>query len=93
VARTAPGAPASARARSRAGPGYATVSVGTPGAIRPASVSSVPGVPTETVAHPGRALERARALAGAPGAVLATGSIYLVADLVRAPGAARASAM
>jgi hypothetical protein len=30
-------------------------------------------------------------LAGRSGAVLATGSIYLIADLVREPGMARAS--
>ena len=35
---------------------------------------------------PHRALERARAIAGPRGVVLATGSIYLVADLKRAPG-------
>ena len=39
------------------------------------------------------ALERARALAGPGGAVVATGSIYLVGDLVRQNGAARASTM
>jgi dihydrofolate synthase / folylpolyglutamate synthase len=49
------------------------------------------GPPSETVADPIDAVERARALAGAGGAVLATGSIYLVADLVRGRGAARAS--
>jgi dihydrofolate synthase/folylpolyglutamate synthase len=36
-------------------------------------------------------LERAKELAGPEGAVLATGSIYLIADLVREPGMARAS--
>ena len=41
--------------------------------------------------NPERALERARTLAGAHGVVLATGSIYLVADLARSPGALRAS--
>jgi dihydrofolate synthase / folylpolyglutamate synthase len=44
-----------------------------------------------TVGNPKAALERARELAGPGGAVLATGSIYLIADLVRAPGQARAS--
>jgi folylpolyglutamate synthase/dihydropteroate synthase len=38
------------------------------------------------------ALERAKALAGADGAVLVTGSLHLVADLVR-PRAARASSL
>ena len=42
---------------------------------------------------PRAALERARALAGPDGAVVATGSIYLVADLLSAPGARRASAL
>jgi dihydrofolate synthase/folylpolyglutamate synthase len=36
---------------------------------------------------PHAALERARALAGRDGVVLATGSIYLIADLLRPPGA------
>jgi dihydrofolate synthase/folylpolyglutamate synthase len=44
-----------------------------------------------TVGDPKAALERARELAGPGGAVLATGSIYLIADLVREPGMARAS--
>ena len=43
------------------------------------------------MADPRAAVERARALAGPGGAVVATGSIYLVADLVREEGAARAS--
>jgi dihydrofolate synthase / folylpolyglutamate synthase len=47
--------------------------------------------PAETVAHPRAAVDRARALAGPAGAVLATGSIYLVADLVRESAGARAS--
>jgi dihydrofolate synthase/folylpolyglutamate synthase len=38
---------------------------------------------------PHRALERARDLAGPDGAVLATGSIYLIADLLRPAGSAR----
>ena len=42
-----------------------------------------PAAPAETVADPRAALERARELAGPGGAVLATGSIYLIADLVR----------
>jgi dihydrofolate synthase/folylpolyglutamate synthase len=44
-----------------------------------------------TVGDPKAALERAKELAGPGGAVLATGSIYLIADLVREPGMARAS--
>jgi hypothetical protein len=38
-------------------------------------------------------VDRARARAGAAGAVLATGSIYLIADLVRAEPEARASSL
>jgi dihydrofolate synthase/folylpolyglutamate synthase len=45
----------------------------------------------EAVADPRAAVERARELAGPDGAVVATGSIYLVADLVSEPSAVRAS--
>jgi dihydrofolate synthase/folylpolyglutamate synthase len=38
-------------------------------------------------------VDRARALAGENGAVVATGSIYLVADLLSEPGRRRASAL
>jgi dihydrofolate synthase / folylpolyglutamate synthase len=41
------------------------------------------GPPHEAVREPGRALARARELAGPDGFVLATGSIYLIADLTR----------
>lgn len=51
-----------------------------------------PGLEAEVVRGAPAALERARTLAGADGAVLVTGSLHLVADLVRAPGA-RASAL
>ena len=51
------------------------------------------GPPVETVPNPGDAVERARALAGAGGAVVVTGSIYLVADLVRPASGARSSPM
>jgi dihydrofolate synthase / folylpolyglutamate synthase len=51
------------------------------------------GPPSETVAHPRAALERARELAGPDGVVLATGSIYLIADLVREDADARASTL
>ena len=47
----------------------------------------------ETVPAPQAALARARELAGPGGAVLATGSIYLVADLVREGADARASTL
>ena len=51
------------------------------------------GPPADLVADARTAVERAGELAGADGAVLATGSIYLIADLVRDEGAARASAL
>ena len=51
----------------------------------------------EIVADPRAALERARELAierhGRDGVVLATGSIYLIADLLRPASEARASAL
>jgi dihydrofolate synthase / folylpolyglutamate synthase len=68
-----------------------------PRALPPATLASLAaqlgGPPSEIVRDPHEALERARGLAGADGAVLATGSIYLVADLVRDAGARRASAL
>jgi dihydrofolate synthase/folylpolyglutamate synthase len=51
------------------------------------------GPPHETVPVPQAALARARELAGLDGAVLATGSIYLIADLVREDAGARASTL
>jgi len=51
------------------------------------------GPPAETVTRPRAAVARARELAGGLGAVVATGSIYLVADLVREADDARASAL
>ena len=45
----------------------------------------------EAVADPGDALARARALAGPEGVVLATGSIYLVADLLHPRRAVRSA--
>ena len=50
-------------------------------------------VPTEVVKDPRAALARAREAAGESGAVLATGSIYLIADLVRERGGSRASSL
>jgi dihydrofolate synthase/folylpolyglutamate synthase len=47
----------------------------------------------EIVADPRAAVARAQELAGPDGAVVATGSIYLVADLLSPPGARRASAL
>ena len=51
------------------------------------------GAAAEIVPVPRAAMARARALAGPDGAVIATGSIYLIADLVSAPGQRRASAL
>jgi dihydrofolate synthase/folylpolyglutamate synthase len=57
-----------------------------PRALSPGTIESLVGQlngpPSEIVAEPRKALARARELAGAPGLVLATGSIYLVADLL-----------
>ena len=68
-----------------------------PRALPPATLadlaSKVGGVASEIEPDPRRAVERARALAGRNGTVLATGSIYLVADLLSAPGERRASAL
>jgi dihydrofolate synthase/folylpolyglutamate synthase len=68
-----------------------------PRALSPATLQSLAeqldGPEAEIVADPNAALERARALAGPAGAVLATGSIYLIADLVRDRGDTRASAL
>jgi dihydrofolate synthase/folylpolyglutamate synthase len=69
-----------------------------PRALSPATleslVSKLPGAPPlETVADPVAAVARARELAADGGAVLATGSIYLIADLVRDPASARASTL
>jgi dihydrofolate synthase/folylpolyglutamate synthase len=68
-----------------------------PRALPPATLASLAeqlsGPPAEIVARPRAALDRARELAGPGGAVLVTGSIYLVADLVRPAGARRVSAL
>ena len=68
-----------------------------PRALSPATLTSlweqIGGPPPETVAEPRAALARAREIAGADGAVVAAGSIYLIADLVREDVAARASAL
>jgi dihydrofolate synthase / folylpolyglutamate synthase len=68
-----------------------------PRALSPATLESLAqqldGPDAEVVPDPRAALERARELAGAAGAVLATGSIYLIADLVRAKGDSHASAL
>ncbi len=51
------------------------------------------GPPAEIVPGPRAAVARARELAGPEGAVLATGSIYLIADLVREDIRTRASVL
>ncbi len=53
--------------------------------------SQLGGPPSEIIRDPRAALERAREIAGPSGLVVATGSIYLVADLLRPAGAGRAS--
>jgi dihydrofolate synthase/folylpolyglutamate synthase len=62
-----------------------------PPATLEALAAQLDGPPSECVADPRAAVERARELAGPDGAVIATGSIYLIADLVRERQAARAS--
>ena len=68
-----------------------------PRALPPATLASLAeqlgGPPTEVVRDPHAAVRRARDLAGAGGAVLATGSIYLVADLVGEAAGRKASAL
>jgi dihydrofolate synthase/folylpolyglutamate synthase len=71
-----------------------------PRALPPATLESlaqqVAGAaapPLELRSDPQAAVHRARELAGPDGAVLATGSIYLVADLARAGTARRASTL
>ena len=66
-----------------------------PRALPPPTLQSlagqVGGPPSEVIRDPRAALEHARELAGPGGLVVATGSIYLVADLLRPAGAGRAS--
>jgi dihydrofolate synthase/folylpolyglutamate synthase len=68
-----------------------------PRALPPATLASLAeqlGAPaSEIVPDPWAAVARAQELAGPDGAVLATGSIYLVADLLGDPGRRRASAL
>jgi dihydrofolate synthase/folylpolyglutamate synthase len=68
-----------------------------PRSLSPATLATLAeklgGPPAETVADPRAALARGRELAGEGGAVLATGSIYLIADLVRADPDVRASTL
>jgi dihydrofolate synthase / folylpolyglutamate synthase len=67
-----------------------------PRALPPATLASLAqqlGATAEIVREPRAALARAREIAGPGGAVIATGSIYLIADLVSEPGSRRASAL
>ncbi|HEY7623138.1 MAG TPA: cyanophycin synthetase [Solirubrobacteraceae bacterium] len=68
-----------------------------PRALTPATLQSLcrqlGGPPARTVPDPRRALDEARAAAGAGGVVVVTGSIYLIADLLRPEGAARRSTL
>jgi dihydrofolate synthase/folylpolyglutamate synthase len=67
-----------------------------PRALPPATLASLAGqlgMAAEVVADPHAALARGRALAGPDGAVVATGSIYLIAALVSDPGSRRASVL
>ena len=66
-----------------------------PRALPPPTLASLAGQlggpPAEIVRDPRAAVARAREIAGADGIVIATGTIYLVADLLRPAGAGRAS--
>ena len=67
-----------------------------PRALSPATLASLVeqlGASAEIVPAPRAAVTRAQELAGPEGAVIATGSIYLIAELVSAPGQRRASAL
>jgi dihydrofolate synthase / folylpolyglutamate synthase len=68
-----------------------------PRSLSPATLASLAeklgGPPGVTVSDPRAAVDHARALAGPGGAVLATGSIYLIADLVRDRPGVRASSL
>jgi dihydrofolate synthase / folylpolyglutamate synthase len=68
-----------------------------PRSLSPATLASLAeklgGPPGVTVSDPQAAVGHARSLAGRGGAVLATGSIYLIADLVRDRPGVRASSL
>ena len=59
----------------------------------PSLVRQLHGPSSELVREPGAALNRACELAGRSGVVLATGSLYLVADLLRPARGRRASVL
>jgi dihydrofolate synthase / folylpolyglutamate synthase len=68
-----------------------------PRSLSPATLASLAeklgGPPGVTVPDPRAAVDHARSLAGPGGAVLVTGSIYLIADLVRDRPGVRASSL
>jgi dihydrofolate synthase/folylpolyglutamate synthase len=68
-----------------------------PRALPPPTLQSLArqlgGPPAEIVPDPHRALERARRLAGPGGVVIATGSLYLIADLLASGRRDRASVL
>ena len=68
-----------------------------PRALPPPTLQSLArqlaGPPAEIVPDPHRALARARELAGARGVVIATGSLYLIADLLSSGRGERASVL
>jgi dihydrofolate synthase / folylpolyglutamate synthase len=68
-----------------------------PRALTPATLLSLcrqlGGPPAHTVSEPRRAMREARAAAGPDGVAVATGSIYLIADLLAPAGAERRSTL
>jgi dihydrofolate synthase/folylpolyglutamate synthase len=68
-----------------------------PRALPPGTLQSLcgqlGGPPARTVGEPRQALEEARSAAGPDGVALATGTIYLIADLLRPEGAERRSTL
>ncbi|HSS58600.1 MAG TPA: hypothetical protein VLK59_11370, partial [Solirubrobacteraceae bacterium] len=68
-----------------------------PRALPPGTLQSLcgqlGGPPARTVRDPRRALEEARSAAGPDGVALATGTIYLIADVLRPEGAERRSTL
>jgi dihydrofolate synthase/folylpolyglutamate synthase len=77
-------------------PRFVCTAAPSPRALSPATLASLVeqlGAHAEIVPAPRAAVARAQELAGPEGAVIATGSIYLIAELVSAPGQRRASAL
>ena len=77
-------------------PRFVCTAAPSPRALSPATLASLVeqlGARAEIVPSPRAAVARAQELAGPEGAVIATGSIYLIAELVSEPGRRRASAL